>query len=269
MMYARPIRNLSRCWSFAGLLLFGVATSQPASAANPHDYDIRGMKLGQTVEEIKASMAKLIPGATVHEVFWTEEPGFEKATKVLWVGTDKNEVLKFDRNFTQDEIDYIWSNEEYIQVLFSRLTGRAYLISRSVNNKMEDKKVTFDNFTAKLIEKYGEFTYRNDYGGEIGWQYKDNGERDNKNKCWSGNSIFYDPAIFYSDHFNFSGCGISFAIRVSKSQDKLLVVSYEASLVDHITALNDKKERDARKQEQKRLKEMETVKEHQGNVPKL
>lgn len=262
MMYARPIRNLSRCWSFAGLLLFGVATSQPASAANPHDYDIRGMKLGQTVEEIKASMAKLIPGAMVHEVFWIEEPGFEKATKVLWVGLGKNARQVNDRSD---------SSQEYIQVLFGQLTGRAYLITYRIAYQKTDQAL-FDNMVAKLIEKYGELTYRKDYRFELqlGWQYKDNGERDNKNKCWFGNSIFNDPAVFYSDKFDYSGCGISFASIISKSWDNtLLVDSYTASLVDHVTALNDKKDRKIRKQERERRKENEMIEQRRGNDPKL
>lgn len=273
-MYARPIRNLSRCWSFAGLLLFGVATSQPASAVDSRDYDIRGMKLGQTVEEIKASMAKLIPGATVHEVFWTEEPGFEKATKVLWVGVGINEadVVKYakakydyDRDFRLIK-SYIPNMGEYIQVMFSQVSSQAYLITQWVRRETMDKAVTFDNLVTKLIEKYGEPTSYGGFGKNYPrWVFKDNGERnDNKNTCFSGILIYYDLEEDFNN--DFSGCGISLAAEISGSP---IVYSYQVSLVNHAAVLKDKKERDFRKQEQERRKEKEMVEKHHGNDPKL
>ena len=249
-MYARPIRNLSRCWSFAGLLLFGVATSQQASAANPHDYDIRGMKLGQTVEEIKASMAKLIPGATVHEEFWIEEPGFEKAIKTLWIGVGENAKYNYNRFGFQ-------VMEEYIQATFSSTTGRAYLVVRRIGSQAKEK-VIIDNLVAALIDKYGQPSYRNNLN--FGWYFKENGEPNNK--C--------EILIFTGDPGKPNpGCGVSLSATISQDSSNLIANWYAFSLYDHAAALNDKKERDARKQEQKRRKEMETVKEHQGNVPKL
>lgn len=231
---AHPVRSRLRDKAVLSILLFAVIVG--ASAQDLASYDVVGIHIGDTLDQVKEKMKQFDPSIQLGVGRWPSQSGIEPAISHLFGAVHRIEKSfgSFNgdwRSFTQ-KMRY----DEYLQATFGQVTKTVLFVVRHSRSK-EGKGVQILNLEKALIAKYGEPHVNRGFGWTWAFDALGNPAK-NPEHCVIGN---ISSAIFSRKTLDqVSGCGLVIqAGYMVSSTDSRVASSYEVEMIDYQAVSND------------------------------
>lgn len=220
--------------AISSILFFGMIAG--ASARDMASYDVVGIRIGDTSDQVKEEMKKFDPSIQLGIGRWPAQQGVEPSIAYLF-----GMVNRAGRNFGRFDGDWRgfiagMKYDEYVQATFGQVTKTALFVVRKSGSK-EGNGVQISALEMALIAKYGEPHVHRGFGWT--WAFDALGEpAKNPGHCVIGN---IHSVIFAKRTLDqVSGCGlvIEAGYKVS-SADSRVASSYEVEMIDYQAVSND------------------------------